>query len=208
MILIEQNFDQVDTLVESVDGGQGKKFYLSGVFAEAETRNRNKRVYDKKEMMESVSKINDAAKLGRHILGELDHPATLEIKLENVSHRILEARMEGNQVICKAEILEKHPKGAIAKALLESGVQLGVSTRGSGALNESTGRVSNFNLVTVDLVAQPSALNAYPETLREQLEMHKRGEILTDLAEAQIHDPLAQKYFQIEIKKFIESIKG
>jgi len=208
MILIEQNFDRVDTLVESVDNEGGKRFYLSGVFAEAETRNRNRRIYDRKEMMESVSKINEASKLGRHILGELDHPSTLEIKLENVSHRILEARMEGNQVICKAEILEKHPKGAIAKALLESGVQLGVSTRGSGQLNESTGRVSNFNLVTVDLVATPSAHNAYPETLREQLEMHSRGEIVTDLAEAQLHDPLAQKYFQIEIKKFIESIKG
>lgn len=207
MILVEQNFESVKSLVEATDNG-GKKTYLVGTFMESEQKNRNGRIYQRSDLEKASQKINEAAKLGRHILGHCDHPSHLEIKLDEVAIKLVEARMDGNNVWCKAEVLDSVPKGQILKALIDNGIQVGVSSRGSGQLNESNGRVSNYNFVTVDVVSQPSALNAYPETLREQLEMHKRGEILTDLAEAQIHDPLAQKYFQIEIKKFIESIKG
>lgn len=203
MIILEENFS-TQTLVEAV-GGE-KKTYIRGVFAESEKRNRNGRIYDFKEMQLAMNKINEAASQGRHILGELDHRTELEVKLETVSHRIMSAEMQGNDLICKAEILDKHPKGAIAKALIDSGVQLGVSTRGSGQVNESTGRVSNFNLVTVDLVANPSAINAYPETIMEQIEMHKRGQYLMDAAEASRYDSAAQKYFQQEVDKFIKAM--
>jgi hypothetical protein len=144
--------------------------------------------------------------LARHILGSLDHPSHLEIKLDEVAIKLVEARMNGNDVWCKAEILESVPKGQILKALVDSGINVGVSSRGSGQVNESTGRVSNFNFVTVDVVSQPSAINAYPETVMEQLQMYKRGDIVTDLAEAVINDDMAQKYFQMEMKKFIENI--
>jgi len=203
MIILEENF-ATNVLVEAV-GGQ-KKTYIKGIFAESEKRNRNGRIYDKAEMQLAVRKINEAASQGRHILGELDHRSELEVKLESVSHKIVSAEMVGNDLVAKAEILEKHPKGAIAKALLDSGVQLGVSTRGSGQVNESTGRVSNFNLVTIDLVANPSAINAYPETIMEQLEMHKRGSYLMDLAEVKQYDKAAEKYFQQEVEKFIKSM--
>ena len=202
MILIEENFDGV--LMESaVDG---KKTYLSGIFMESGNKNRNGRIYDSAEMQREVDKINAAAKAGRFVLGELDHPNSLEIKLENVSHKIVEMTMKGNLVYGKAEIIEKHPKGQILKALVDSGIQVGVSSRGSGQVNESTGTVRNFGLVTVDAVATPSCRSAYPETIQEQLEYYKRGGIVTDLSEAVIHDIAAQRYFQAEMKKFIETL--
>lgn len=203
MILIEEYFGDIKPLVETV--GDTKKLYLNGVFAEAVVKNRNGRSYDLHEMKSAADQINESAASGRHILGCLDHPHTLEIKLEEVSHRLMSARMEGNQVICKAEILDKHPKGAIAKALIESGVQLGVSTRGSGQVNES-GVVRNFGFVTVDLVATPSCRSAYPQTIREHLEMYGNGKEIDNLAEAVIHDAAAQKYFLAEMKKFIDSM--
>lgn len=202
MILLEETFN-VETLTEEV--GDKKKTYLQGIFMEAETKNRNGRIYDKGEMAKVVEKINEASKLNRHILGNLDHPSTLEIKLDEVCHRLIEAEMRGNQVVCKAEVL-KTPKGAILESLLEAGVTVGVSSRGSGSVNESTGRVTNFNFVTVDAVATPSCKSAYPETIKEHLEMYDRGEIVTDLAEAISHDPIAQKYFEIEMRRFIKEM--
>jgi len=204
MILIEERFEGIIT--ESAR--EGKKLYLKGVFAEANTKNQNGRTYKLDEMKSQVAKIMEAASSGNYVLGELDHPSTLEIKLENVSHKITEMWMEGNKAYGKAEIIEAHPKGQILKALIESDIKVGVSTRGSGQINESTGEVSNFNLRTVDAVATPSCRSAYPETIREQLEMYKYGGVVEDLAEAVIHDQLAQKYFQKEMKKFIDSLRS
>lgn len=206
MILMEENFE-TQILTEANDKGQ-KRLYLRGVMAEAEEKNRNGRIYDLKEMQAACDLINASAASRRHILGECDHPNTLEIKLENVSHRLMEAQMEGNRLMCKAEILSETPKGAILASLVNSGVQVGVSTRGAGQVNESTGKVSNFRFITVDAVATPSCRSAYPETIQEQVEMYKRGEIITDLAEAQMHDPMAQAYFELEMKKFIESLRS
>jgi hypothetical protein len=206
MILTEDNFNGI--LKEDVSEGDNKKLYLKGVFMEAEQQNRNGRVYALHEMEQQVKKVNEAAKTGRHILGELDHSDRLDIKLENVSHKIEQLWFEGNNVYGKALVLDKHPKGQILKALLDSEVNVGVSSRGSGSVNESDGRVSNFNLMTIDAVATPSARSAYPESIMEQLQMNKRGEIIEDLSEAVIHDPMAQKYFAIEMKKFIETLRS
>lgn len=202
MILIEENFEGI--LTESAS--DGKKTYLSGIFMESGNKNRNGRIYDSAEMQREVDKINEAAKRGHFVLGELDHPNSLEIKLENVSHKIVEMTMKGNIVYGKAEIIDKHPKGQILKALADSGIQVGVSSRGSGQVNESTGVVRNFGLVTVDAVATPSCRSAYPQTIQEQLEYYRNGGQISDLAEAVIHDQAAQKYFQREMKKFIETL--
>lgn len=202
MILIEENFDNILTEAST----DGKKTYLTGCFMEHSVKNRNGRIYSEADMKATVDKINEAAKLNRHILSELDHPQTLDVKLANVSHRLMEAKIQGTQVWCKAEILDKHPSGAILKSLVDSGVTVGVSSRGSGSLSESTGHVSNFNFVCCDAVATPSCRSAYPETIQEQIQWSKRGEIITDLSENLHHDPLAQKYFEIEMRKFIQSL--
>lgn len=205
MILLEENFEDVQMIVEASDNGK-KKLYMQGVMSEAGRQNRNGRIYSIDDLRRVEQQINEAARLNRHILGECDHPQSLDIKLENVSHRLMEARMQGNQLMFKAEVLSETPKGAILRALLDSGVQIGVSTRGSGQVQESSGQVSNFRFVTLDAVAHPSCQSSYPETLREHLELYNRGEIITDISESMIHDPIAQKYFAIEMKRFIENL--
>lgn len=205
MLLVESTLDGIETLTEAV--GDKKKTYLKGVFMEAETVNRNGRRYQLNEMAREVERVQAAASSGRHILGELDHPTgRTEVELKNVSHKIVEMKMVGNQAIGKAEILEKTQAGAILKGLVDSGVQVGVSSRGRGQLSND-GLVSNFSLVTVDAVAMPSARSAYPESIMESLEMYRRGELVWDLAEAVIHDHKAQEYFSKELKKFIESLR-
>lgn len=201
MILTEQNFSNVITETSS----DSKKLFIKGIFLESEQKNRNGRIYQRQEIQEAVDKINEAANQGRHILGELDHPSgNLEVSLKNVSHKITEMYMEGNNAIGKAEILESVPAGQIAKGLIESGINIGVSSRGTGMVNESTNMVEGFEIVTVDLVASPSAINAFPQSLRESIEMYRRTGELDNLANAVIHDVSAQKYFEKEIMKFIE----
>lgn len=204
MLLVENQTDNVQPLYEDTGDGS-KKTFLSGVFMEAGSKNRNGRSYKLEEMKREVEKIQAAADQGRHILGEADHPSSLEISLKNVSHKITEMKMNGNQAVGKAEVLEKTQSGGILKGLMDSGVQVGVSSRGKGSVG-ANGIVENFELVTVDAVAVPSAHNAYPTSITESLEMYKRQGIITDLAEAVIHDDQAQKYFQKEIQQFIESL--
>lgn len=204
MILVEENFGNIIT--ESC--AEGKKTYLSGVMMEWGVRNRNNRTYSRSDMERAVNMVNEAAAAGHHILAELDHPNTLEVKLENVSHRLLELKIQGNQVIGKAEVLTMHPKGAILKSLLDHKVAVGVSSRGGGTVNESTGEVSNFSFVTIDAVATPSCRTARPSTIMESLELYGRGKVIHDLSESVIHDKAAQKYFVEEMRKFISSIQS
>lgn len=198
MILIEENFNGV--LCEATED---KKFYLKGIFMESEQQNRNGRIYKKKEIEAAVKQVNEAAAAGRHVLGQLDHPQDLIVSLADVSHKILEMQMNGNNAIGKAQIIENTPKGQIAKGLMEAGVQLGVSSRGSGQVNEENGIVEGFNFITVDIVANPSAINAYPQSVMEAIEMYHRGYIVDDLSEAVLHDKKAQAYFEKELIKFI-----
>lgn len=204
MILIEEYFDGVTPLTEAT--AEGKKTYLSGCFMEGNAKNRNGRIYERSDMELAVNQINEAAEQGRHILSHLDHPNTLEIKLDEVAMRLMSAKMIGEQVHCKAEVLSKTPKGAILQSLIDSNVRVGVSSRGSGSVNESSGRVTNYRFVTVDAVATPSCRNAYPETITEALSLYDRGEIVTDLSEQLVNDPIAQKYFEIEMRKFIQEM--
>ena len=131
----------------------------------------------------------------------------VEVHLSDVSHKLVEAQMNGNDAVCKAEILPT-PKGEIVKNLIESGVKVGASSRGTGSVNESTGEVTQFNFKTIDVVMNSSAPNAYPQSIREAIELYKNNEELHKLAEAVRYDNQAQKYFQKEMKKFIESIFG
>jgi len=200
MILIENNFD-VHTLEEATK--EGNDLYLNGVFMEANKKNQNGRIYRRDEISQAADRMNEAAKQGRHILGEMDHRDDLNVALSNVSHKIVDMKMEGDQAIGKAQIL-KTPNGQIARSLVESGVNIGVSSRGSGSVNESTGEVSNFNAVTIDIVANPSCQSAVPQSIWERLDMYRNGEEINKLAEAVVHDPKAQKYFTFEVRKFIQ----
>lgn len=181
----------------------GKNTWLNGIFMQGGIKNRNGRLYPITEIQAAVTSAQHRITESNGIFGELDHPQTLTINLDRISHVITELRVEGNNAMGKAKLLGT-PMGNIAKELAGSGVALGVSSRGAGQVNEDGG-VQGFNFVTVDIVAQPSAPNAYPSTVVESLDMAKNGHNILDLAEAVRHDPAAQKYFKEEMLRWINT---
>lgn len=198
LVLVEQlTPTQADIIQESRDGGQNH--YLSGCFMVADTLNGNRRVYPLNEIQRAVTEVNSRIAEGYTICGELNHPNDLAVNLERVSHIITEMKMDGTRAIGKAKILNT-PMGALVKNLIDGGVKLGVSSRGSGAVTE--GKVSDFNFVTVDIVYNPSGPGCYPNVIKEAQEDQK---IMT-LAEAVVNDKEAQKYLKQEIMKFLSSI--
>jgi len=181
----------------------GKNTWLSGIFMQADIKNRNGRVYPTTEIAEAVKLAGNAIKERNGIMGELDHPQTLQINLDRVSHVITEMSMNGSNAMGKAKLLNT-PMGNIASELVKAGVGVGVSSRGAGQVNEGGG-VSGFQFVTVDIVAQPSAPNAYPSTVYESLQMAQNGHNILDLAEALRNDDSAQKYLKKEIMSWLKT---
>ncbi len=199
-LLIESlGADEAGLITES--SRDGKNCWLSGVYMQAEMKNRNGRVYPLKELTTAVEGAQKTIKEHGGIFGELDHPQTLTINLDRISHVITEMRMEGNNALGKAKILGT-PMGLIAKELVNSDVKIGVSSRGAGAVSESGG-VTDFNFVTVDLVATPSAPGAMPEAVYESLMMNQKGRAAVSLAETVQGDPDAQEFFKRAILAFI-----
>jgi hypothetical protein len=178
----------------------GGDTYLSGIMMQAALKNGNGRVYPVNEISRAVEECQAKIRAGMPIMGELNHPDTLSINLANVSHAITEIRMDGSNAVGKMKLLNT-PAGLIAKAIIEGGVRLGVSSRGTGNVNEG-GDVSDFSFVTMDIVSTPSAPEAYPNVVSEALGSKK---VMT-LAEAVVSDKKAQAYFQREINALIASI--
>jgi hypothetical protein len=190
---------------ESRDNGQGgKDLYMHGIFIQGDKRNQNERVYPVNEITSAVKTLREKINSGFSVLGEADHPDDLNINIDRVSHAIVEMDMQGNDGIGKLKMLPT-PMGNICKTLLESGVKLGVSSRGSGNVDGS-GNVSDFEIVTVDIVANPSAPDAYPDPIYEQIMNHRRGVTFWDVAESVNHDYKAQKYLKEEMKRFIQDL--
>jgi hypothetical protein len=173
-----------EIIVES--SKDGKELHMSGLFIQGEVKNQNGRVYPKDEIVTAVESIGQRLTGGETVLGELDHPTELQINLDRVSHMISEMRVEGSNGYGKLKLLDT-PMGKIAEALLKGGAKLGVSSRGSGNVNES-GRVSDFDIVTVDIVAQPSAPDAYPKAIYESLFNMKGGAAIHEMARSVTHD--------------------
>jgi len=202
LVLIEHINPSVANIIVE-EHATTKHSYLSGCMMQSSVPNGNGRTYALNEITNAVASVNKRVKEGFTVYGELNHPDNLSIDLNNVSHIITEMWMEGNDAYGKARIIEDHPKGQIVKAILNAGGKLGVSSRGSGNVNE--GKVSGFSLTTIDVVATPSAPNAYPGHVMEEL--HNNQKIMT-LAEAVLHDEKAQKYFKKELAAFFEALTG
>jgi hypothetical protein len=201
--LLVEELSPVQAGLITENSQDGLHTWLSGIFMQAAIKNRNGRVYPINEINEAVKGAQQRITETNGIFGELDHPQTLSINLDRISHVITEIRVEGNNAIGKAKLLET-PMGNIARELVKSSVLLGVSSRGAGAVAES-GDVSGYQFVTVDIVATPSAPNAYPQTVVESLDMYKNGHNIIDLSESIRHDPAAQKYFKHEILKWLST---
>lgn len=208
MNLLSENltFDQAKMVVESTENSNGgKDLYLKGICIQGGVRNANERVYPVNEIGRAVKTLNDQIGTGYSVLGEVDHPEGLNINLDRVSHMITDMWMEDNNGYGKMKILPT-PMGQLVKTMLESGVKLGVSSRGSGEVNES-GDVSGFEIITVDVVAQPSAPGAYPTPIYEHLMNARGGMKAYELAQATRHDTKAQKYLKESLINIINKLQ-
>ncbi len=202
--LIETMSPTQAALVAEKDS-EGKNLYMKGIFIQGEQQNHNGRVYPLTEINSAVKTLQEKIEGGYSVLGEADHPDDLNINLDRVSHVIENIQMQGSDGIGKLKLLPT-PMGNICTTLIESGVKLGVSSRGSGNVTEN-GKVSDFEIVTVDIVANPSAPQAYPDPIYEQLMNHgRKGNVLMDVARATEHDKKAQKYLKEEILRFINDL--
>jgi len=200
MLLIEELSPSDANIV--TESQEGKDTYLSGIFMQADIKNRNGRVYPISEISRAVENAKQRITEHNGIFGELDHPQTLNINMDRISHVITEMRMDGSNAVGKAKILNT-PMGSIAKELINSGCRVGVSSRGAGAVNE--GAVSDFNFVTIDIVATPSAPGALPNAVYESLEASIEGRKVLTLAEQLQGDASAQAYFKKAIMEFVNT---
>jgi hypothetical protein len=191
---------------DSGDGKGGKHFYMDGIFIQGGVQNANKRVYPTHEIKKAVETVTEQLSGGYSVLGELDHPDDLKINLDRVSHMITKMWMDGPNGYGKLKVLPT-PMGKLVEAMLTSGVKLGVSSRGSGNVNEGSGHVSDFEIITVDIVAQPSAPNAYPKAIYESLMNMRGGQQLFNMAKDASTDQRVQKYVEKEVVRLINDLK-
>jgi hypothetical protein len=198
------SFDQAKMVVES-DGQDGKNLYMTGICIQGNKRNQNQRVYPVNEIDRAVKTLNDQIGGGYSVLGEVDHPDDLRINLDRVSHMIIKMWMDGEDGHGKLKILPT-PMGQLVKTMLESGVKLGVSSRGSGDV-DNDGRVKDFEIITVDVVAQPSAPGAYPTPIYEHLMSTRGGYNSLRIAKEVQGDPKAQKYLKESLLKIISGLQ-
>jgi hypothetical protein len=202
------SFDRANIQVLSEDSadGKGKSLYMKGIFIEGGVKNANQRVYPVHEIEKAVSTINEQIKGGYSVLGEVDHPDDLKINLDRVSHMITEMWMDGPAGFGKLKILPT-AMGQLVEAMITSGVKLGVSSRGSGNVNEGSGHVSDFEIITVDIVAQPSAPHAYPKAIYEGLMNMRGGAKVFETAREAAQDQKVQKYLKQGIEALIKDLK-
>ena len=197
-------FDQAKVVVES--SNEGKDLYMKGICIQGNVKNANQRVYPTFEINKAVQKISDTISGGQSVLGEVDHPEDLKINLDRVSHMLTNMYMEGNNGYGKLKILPT-PMGKLVETMLQSGVKLGVSSRGSGNVDEGTGNVSDFDIITVDVVAQPSAPNAYPTPIYESLLNMRHGHKVLEVAKAVKEDARAQRHLKDGVIQLIKDLK-
>jgi hypothetical protein len=203
--LLRENltFDQAKIVLESTE--DGKDLHLKGICIQGGVRNANQRVYPVSEISRAVNTLNDQISGGYSVLGEVDHPEGLNINLDRVSHMMKEMWMDGPNGYGKMKILPT-PMGQLVKTMLESGVKLGVSSRGSGNVNEDN-NVSDFEIITVDIVAQPSAPGAYPTPIYEHLMNTQGGMQAFNMAREVQGDAKAQKYLKESLVNIIQGLK-
>lgn len=187
-------FNDVGFQVITEEKNGKKKYVIEGIFAQADKKNRNGRVYPMPVMEKAIGKYNtDQVSKGRAV-GELNHPEGPTVNLDKVSHKIDELKFEGSDVMGRATILDT-PMGKIVEGLLEGGVGLGVSTRGMGSLAQQNGAMvvkDDFLLNAIDIVQDPSAPGAFVNGIMEGVEWVWNNGIL---------EPQAIEKMETEIKK-------
>lgn len=172
-LITEMLESEVEFVTEAKEDGS-KNYFIEGVFMQGNIKNRNGRMYPIETLMKEVNRYNKEYVEQNRAYGELGHPQGPTINLERVSHMIKELKQDGNNIYGKAKIMTETPMGKIVKNLMDEGAKLGVSSRGMGTLKEKNGVntvQSDFQLATAaDIVADPSAPNAFVEGVMEGVE--------------------------------------
>jgi len=205
MNLLRENlsFDKAKMVVESAS--EGKDLFMKGICIQGGVRNANQRVYPVNEISRAVTTLNEQIAEGYSPLGEVDHPDGLQINLDRVCLMIESMWMDGPNGYGKLKILPT-PMGGLVRTMLESGVKLGVSSRGSGEV-DAQGNVNGFEIITVDVVAQPSAPGAYPTPIYEHL-MNEKGGYKAILTSKEVQgDEKAQKYIAESLLNVISRLQ-
>jgi len=197
-------FNQAGIVIEGLD--DGKDLYMKGICIQGGVKNANERIYPVNEIEKAVRALNTQINDGFSVMGEVDHPDDLKINLDRVSHIIMSMWMDGPNGFGKLKILPT-PMGQLVSTMLGAGVKLGVSSRGSGNVNEANGHVSDFEIVTVDVVAQPSAPGAYPTAVYEGLMNMKYGHHILEMAKDAGNDDKVQRYLKTEVIRLIKDLK-
>jgi hypothetical protein len=209
MKLMVERVDTESLEILSEAASDGTKFWrIRGPFLQSEQKNKNGRIYGKSLLEREVNRYVEERVKTNRALGELDHPPTPSLSLDRVSHIIEDLRMEGNDAIGTAKILNT-PMGKIAGALLEGGVKLGVSSRGVGTLK---GEFVNedYSLICVDIVGDPSAMNAYVDGIFENKEYIIDGNEIVEQAVQKLEKATAKhgsKYILDDMKRFLSDIR-
>ena len=208
MKLIAEYVDQQIELVTEAKEDGGKNYFIEGIFAQAEQKNRNGRIYPKMVMERAVDKyVTEQVKKGRAV-GELNHPDGPTVNLDKVSHKIEALDWKGNDIVGKARILDT-PNGQIVKGLLDGGVQLGVSTRGMGSLDRRGDAMyvkDDFILNTVDIVQDPSAPTAFVNGIMEGVEWVWNNGIIEareiEQMETEIKKAPRKDLYEVQVREF------
>ena len=202
------SFDQAKMVVETTENDKGEKdLYLKGICIQGGVRNANQRVYPVTEIGRAVNTLNDQIKGGYSVLGEVDHPEGLNINLDRVSHMITDMWMDGPNGYGKLKVIPT-PMGQLVQTMINNGVKIGVSSRGSGNVKEEgSGEVSEFEIITVDAVAQPSAPGAYPTPIYEHLLNSRGGYQAMNMARELNGDEKAQKYLKESLVNIINGLR-
>lgn len=195
-----------ETLIE---GAEPQKFYyLEGLFLEGETQNQNGRVYPRAEIASAVDKLNQKIAERGPIAGELDHPEGMNLNFDRLAVAITEMRMDGNNGFGRMRVVPEG-LGKIVEGAIKAGIQVGVSSRGTGNV-DAQGKVSDFDIVTIDAVLNPSAPSAYPTaSLAESIAQYQEGMEAMSLAQYAKYDPRAQHYLEKSLQQlFVEMRDG
>lgn len=163
------NNDDFEYVLEEKNPNQPATLYIKGPYMMAESANRNRRIYNLEEMSKEVGRYTNEMIKNNRSMGELNHPQTPEVNLERVCHMVTELRQDGNVFYGKSKVLST-PMGMIVKSLIQDGVKVGMSSRALGKLTESANninKVSDFRLVAIDCVADPSFPKAFVDGILE-----------------------------------------
>jgi len=204
MKLIREEIEDVKVFI--AEGKNGKKsLYIEGVFLQGNIKNRNGRMYPMETLRREVGRYNESYVNSGRALGELGHPDGPTVNLDRVSHKIISLKENGSNFIGKAKILST-PMGKIAESLLSEGVKLGVSSRGIGSLKQNNEGVNivadDFMLATAaDIVADPSAPDAFVEGIMEGKEWVWEGSILREKKVASLQNRVEQLTISRELEE-------